>query len=315
MKKILISLAVLACVAPAMADVNITAVGNGGNLEIYLETTGAEVVRGLALELAADGTLATSGATTHADFNTYIDFAFSNSGYQIGQGHPLAVIGAAGAATLGDADVSLSVGVLDEDGFQEGFSAATPTLIATVTYTGAGNVCMTADMLRGGVVGDDVTVVNIQEACVAVGVVQEAVKNTAPFYGDWETFGKPACWAYRYNSRGDVDGLSQGSNKLGYWQVGSNDLTVFLAAWEVKEPAVAPIPSGAGIMSITDGICADFARDVQGSNKLGYWRVGSNDLSLLLASWEVKNPAVAPIPSGPGLEEGDPEHYNYFIEP
>ncbi len=56
MKKILAALLVLALVAPAMADVSVTATDNGSQqLKISLNATGGAVVRGIAVKLTVSG--------------------------------------------------------------------------------------------------------------------------------------------------------------------------------------------------------------------------------------------------------------------
>jgi len=111
-------------------------------------------------------------------------------------------------------------------------------------------------------------------------------------YAQWVSVSKPDCWCYPRQCHGDADGKAQGSEKTGIYYVGTNDLNILIAAWQVKEP-----PNGPGIASIQNGICADFARDQQGSAKTGLMRVSTNDLNILIANWLVKEP-----PKGPGTE-------------
>jgi hypothetical protein len=110
--------------------------------------------------------------------------------------------------------------------------------------------------------------------------------SSDPAYSDWVSFGKPACWCNLRQCHGDADGLAQGTAKAGFYYVGTNDLAVLLAAWQVLEP-----PKGPGIATITvngiPGICADFAHDAQGTAKAGIYRVGTNDLSRMLTYWQV----------------------------
>ena len=55
-------------------------------------------------------------------------------------------------------------------------------------------------------------------------------------------------------------------------------------------------PFGPGIASIENGICADFARDKEGSEATGFYRVGTTDLNRLVANWLIKE-----APKGPGV--------------
>ncbi|MEN8127887.1 MAG: hypothetical protein ABFR90_08810, partial [Planctomycetota bacterium] len=97
MKKILVSLLVLAICAPAMADVAVTAVDSGsGVLTITVTPTAGAVVRGVGLVLgtsAGDG-VADSGFA--AGLNTNIDYFYTNGVGGVvgdtpnGEGHPMA---------------------------------------------------------------------------------------------------------------------------------------------------------------------------------------------------------------------------------
>jgi len=310
MKKTLAMLLVLALVAPAMAVEFTASDATGGVLKIDYTLASGEALRGLALKLtrtSGDAVVAAGTDVAAPAFNTFIDYAFSNAGYAIGDGHPVANPAAAGVATLPASEFSISVGFLDQAGAQAGITANGSI---TVKLTGTADSCfdIELDTLRGGVVGDNVVAPAAGwkiNQCVAFQAV-EPIKSTAPIYADWVKFGKPNCWAYARNCRGDADGKSQGSAIAGYAFVSTNDLNVLVAGWNVKEA-----PKGPGILSITNGICADFNRDQQGSAIAGYARVSTNDLNILVANWNVKE-----APKGPGVADCmNTGHYNYFVNP
>jgi hypothetical protein len=130
----------------------------------------------------------------------------------------------------------------------------------------------------------------------------------ASCHDDWIAFGMPDCWCCRYQCRGDADCLPQGTSKMGYVRVGTNDLTILANAWQVKEP-----PNGPGILSVPNGICADFDHAAQGTLKMGYVRIGTNDLTILANRWQIKEPPVGPgILECPLYPEGC---LNYYVEP
>jgi hypothetical protein len=149
--------------------------------------------------------------------------------------------------------------------------------------------------VRGNVVLTDpaaaASVVTTQATNVDVGGVAECFPSADPKYNDWVALGKPDCWCYARQCHGDADGKAQGAEKSGIYYVGTTDLNVMMVAWQVKEP-----PFGPGIASVVEpvsgvhGICADFARDQQGADKSGVYRVGTNDLNILLDKWLVKEP-------------------------
>lgn len=110
-----------------------------------------------------------------------------------------------------------------------------------------------------------------------------------PDYLEWVAVGKPDCWCYPRQCHGDADGEVGGSEKTGQYHVGPADLGVLIDSWLVKEP-----PHGEGIVSVPNGVCADFAHDQGGSDKTGVYRVGPTDLSILIANWLKKEPPFGP---------------------
>ena len=56
-----------------------------------------------------------------------------------------------------------------------------------------------------------------------------------------------------------------------------------------------------GLLQIVVHDLRDFAHNQQGNVWVGYWRVGTDDLTLLVNSWQVLEPDDPPFPSGPGI--------------
>jgi hypothetical protein len=115
--------------------------------------------------------------------------------------------------------------------------------------------------------------------------------ETSSEYAEWVSVGKPVCWTYPRQCRGDADGRTEATPDGGTSYVGQADLNVLVAAWQILEP-----PFGPGIASVQNGICADFAHDKGGSAATGYYRVGTTDLNRLVANWLIKE-----APAGPGI--------------
>lgn len=117
-------------------------------------------------------------------------------------------------------------------------------------------------------------------------------------YANWLLRGRPACWAYPRQCRGDVDGKIQGL----YW-VASSDLNY----WKSANGKTA-----ANLPSIPGGICADFDHKIQGL----YW-VASSDLNIW-KSFNGKTAANVPmcgnIPSASSPPSADP-NYHYWCLP
>jgi hypothetical protein len=170
--------------------------------------------------------------------------------------------------------------------------------VGTITYTCSNTVAKNKVISQNPVAGlgcGPVAMVVSTGPC-------DCYPSSDPAYNDWVSFGKPACWCNYRQCHGDADGLAQGNTKSGLYYVGTNDLTVLIAAWQVLEP-----PKGPGIATITvngiPGICADFAHDAQGNTKSGIYRVGTNDLSRMLTYWQVLEP-----PKGTGTPADCPHN-------
>jgi hypothetical protein len=123
------------------------------------------------------------------------------------------------------------------------------------------NVSIAENSARGGVVmesPDEVVDVNCV-GCTVTLAAQECMKNTAPEYSEWDAWGKPKCWCYQYQCRGDVDGL-----KVMLWQVQAADLELFRQAFYLQDAQLQALPNG---------ICADLDH-----TKVMLWRVQAADL-------------------------------------
>jgi len=111
----------------------------------------------------------------------------------------------------------------------------------------------------------------------------------------WKSMGKPRCWCYARQCKGDADGGSTGTTKTGISFVGNPDLQVFLKAYNVLEP-----PKGPGVQG-EPNICADFAHSTDGTTKTGLIRVGNPDLQIFLKSYNfLEPPKGSGVPTCPG---------------
>ncbi len=322
MRKVLPILLAIALVMPALADVAVTVSDAGdGVAQLNLAISGDAVVRGLALKVTITGAeLAAIADVTDVmpAFNAYIDYYYSNTGFLGTLGDETDLPGA-GAHALADPDAagvlavlpattfSISLGALDNSGSQGGVTAGgVLAKINLSNISGSAQVCVEADALRGGIVGDNLGTVDADD-CGTIAAPQptECVSSTAPFYADWVAFGKPACWCYAANCKGDADGKTEGTAFGGYKRVYTKDLAILLAAYNVLEP-----PKGPGIATIPNGICADFDRKAEGTAFGGYKRVYTKDLAILLANYNILEP-----PKGPGIGDCAGPDYNFFVEP
>jgi hypothetical protein len=291
MKK-LIFLCVALLVAPAMAAVNFSADDNGdGTLTISYTTTDGDLPRGVALllQVTSGDALLTGYVAASADdkMNCFIDYAYSNDPYAIGDGHPIADPAGPGAldASGGVAELSLCMGALDQTenqlpGDPEGD-------IATLTFTGTGLLTVSADTLRGpdsGVVGSELAS-NLPIVDVAIGgVPPECMMGTHPDYAMWEEYGKPNCWCYAAQCKGDVDGLTELSGTVNVFML---DLDVF-------------VPSFGSMQTTEPGVCADLDHQKELSDTVN---VFMNDLNIFVPNF------------GSMQDACDDTHINFWIVP
>lgn len=280
MKKMLITLLVLAMVAPALAEVAVTATDEGsGHLKIKVSPTNGAVVRGVALKLTnANGAVIDSlpADVTATNFNTFIDYAFSNAGYVIGTGHAAANSAAAGVATVPTGNFSLCAGYLDQDAdatLGEGLIVDS-FFDVFFTLSGDATINIALDTLRGGIVGDTLGAVTVQASQVLIGAIPECIPATNASYAQWTVVGKPDSWCNVRQCYGDATASTEVIGKGTYW-VGYNDLNIFLTGFKATyvSPAASP------------WIAADFTRSTEVIGK-GTYRVGYNDLNIFLANFK-----------------------------
>ena len=320
MKKIVLALVVLGFAAPAWADVVITCAQVGDTNEVVISfdaTTETNLVRafGLDIQFDDDATVLSVG-NVNPDYYIYpgtIQIDTSTTPPTIDYGTPVAEYGDLPSDTLPGYDsngVTLEMASLyapTGPGSPNAPAKSGVLLSLYVSKPADLHTCLTitGNVARAGSKGvtmeDPAEDPTVSSPPCCMDFVPDECYYGQPDYGQWDAVGKPLCWCYPRQCHGDADGLLEGNTKIGFFYVGFNDLNVLVSAWKVLEPAVAPIPSGPGIGSVPGGACADFDHVEEGNTKIGFFRVGFNDLNILVASWKVLEPAVAPIPSGPGV--------------
>ena len=263
MKKILLILAVLALAAPTMAAISVNVVDNGnctGDITYSMTgEAGDQRVRAWALKVEVDSGAVITAVDPHVAGES--DAVNKGFGFFPGtiviigdvidsNGTPVApndLPGAAGTG-IGINTVVLEMASLHVD---SNFPPDTGTL-ATITVSQACNVTITEEVdYRGGIVREDANqaigatlptnvpiTCNGEPDCLIGG-------NAGPNeYSNWVSYGKPPCWCYRKQCRGDADGLASFFGD----PVILPDLTIFKSAYNKSEAAVLAIPNA---------ICAD----------------------------------------------------------
>lgn len=118
------------------------------------------------------------------------------------------------------------------DGVVGSWGAASQT--HTYTYSATGNYTVTVQARCAA----DTAVVSAVSANYVV--TREAVKSSnATIYAAWADFGRPNCWAFQRNCRGDADGAGSGLNANKVW-VNATDLNK-LALYYGKNVAGCPV--------------------------------------------------------------------------
>jgi hypothetical protein len=275
MKKFLAVCVVLALVAPAMAAVDFEVVDNGDGTATIQMNTGGDVVRGIALKVVCTGgaKLVDKSFTANAEFNTFIDY-FAEvgvggvSGTPNQQGDPFSLTGAtAGRASVDDPTFGISMGVLDENGAQAGYSSTTLENLITINV-GAGNICVDLEAdYRGGIVGDVALTTDLP---ICKDITDECITSGHTDYTDWVAVGKPDSWCWTRQCHGDGNNDQEIFGRGTLVWVGYDDLAILIGGFRKldTEPEY--------------DLRADFNRRSEVFGRGTLVRVGYDDLSVLL---------------------------------
>ena len=230
------------------------------------------------------------------NFSLYIDVNdttgevddWSDSNYT-----PVAPNDAPGAASsgFGTGTLVLEMGALYEEPNRPALSG---TLIL-VKVDDDCNVCVEGESVRGNVVFTDATSVD-PNACGSIVVVTDCFPIGHPDYAAWDEVGKPDCWCYEFQCRGDANGKTEFAGAV---RVLTVDLDILVSAY------------GQPIEAMTSSMaCADFDHAGEFGNSV---RVLTNDLAALIASY---GQPTANVPSCPMDWDGDSiDDYNFWITP
>jgi hypothetical protein len=359
MRTMILTLALVLLAAPAWAVVYITATDEGGGVvRIDYESVGEpNLPRAFALDImVSEGNITDCCDYAVGDNNKgfgifpgsfgvlYVD---PDTGlvesWEVGGYTPVADPGTHPTA-LGGIDtngITIEMGSLYDTNAPE----TSGTLCRVIVSTNPCTLSVSLNALSGNVVMEDANEptggVDLSGATIQVGD-GECFPSDHPDYDTWVAVGKPDCWCPENNPRqchGDTNGEYEGGTISGYYYVGYDDIGLLVTAWKVLEdcptmfpdeplkcvmwPGGPPTPSGPGIASVTNGICADFAHAYEGGTISGYYYVGYDDMGILVSSWKVLEdcpsmfpgdplkcvmwPGGPPTPSGPGIAPDCPD--------
>ncbi len=319
MGKLMLVMLVAAMAAPAMATVTISVSDNGdATADINYFCDGGDaagtkaLMAGLAIIITVDAgdTIiavvpardgeSTAGAPGYGVFmkTAQIDMADPCAPVWAppGTASPIADPGDPGTVGgIGQYQITLELGALYDDPCNDMANAplASGTLCTiTVDDGDASNDSVVTlaleDVSRGGVVmeggGDPCSVILAGEYELFFEVVEpECLGSGHAAYAEWLAAGSPKCWCNTYHCYGDGDGAEEGSVRGGYYWVSYTDLSLIAANWQLdsgETAAAGDYPTSA------NGICADYARNEEGSVRGGYYRISYSDLSVVAANWQ-----------------------------
>ena len=133
----------------------------------------------------------------------------------------------------------------------------------------------------------------------------ECMASTNPHYAEWVAWGKPDCWCYSRQCRGDINGLKTGP----FW-VQQLDKDLFRYMFGKSDMVLSAVPNG---------ICADLDH-----RKIGPFRVQSLDKAIFRLYF---NEFEAQVPPCSGVDDCDVNgwscdtnplpnsEYNFWITP
>ena len=306
MKKIVFILVLLLLTAPAWATVTIDAnqVGDTNEVEITYVSDG-NLPRAFGLDITVtDGNIVAVIAAMEGECTATVrGFGIFPSTIVINDQVTPPVISFAGTPlstvqpALGGLDtngVTIEAGSLYQEPNAPDLSGVICTIVVTksciVRIAGNAARCGEGSPAYGVVMEDEteIPIVTFGDAnVIIVEGPEDCMSSDHPAYDDWVLWGKPDCWCYSRNCRGDADGL-----KIGPFWVQAVDLNTMVAAYAKIDTALA---------TVTNGICADFDH-----TKIGPFRVQAVDLNTLV-SYYAKIETFVP--------ECDPTDYNFWETP
>lgn len=267
MKKILVSLMVLALCVPAMAATVVVADNTSDNTGTITITAASGAIVGLGLDVAVTGGNITEIVSiSPATFNIFPDAAQAiGAGYLYGEGSPVAVIGSAGVDTLPSASFAISAGMLNGEATAGASGAA--SVVITVRVDANVTVSVSENALRGGIVLTD----GSNDAGSGSGPITTGACYTGPDVAQWNLVGQPDSWCYVSQCHGDANGATEIIAKQTR-TVGYDDIAILVDGFNkaYTDPVTNP------------WIAADFNHASEVIAKQTR-RVGYDDINVLLA--------------------------------
>jgi len=279
MRKLCFVLMVLLFTAPSFAGVaiNCAQVGDTNVVEVsYVASDDANRPRAFGLDITLDSGMLIGdivSGTESEDYWVYPGTIVIESGSITDAGTPMAPGDDPGAlGGSGTSGMTIEMGSLYNDPCDPEHN--TPPALTGVLFrfsikgSGTCTVTIAGNSARGNVVLEDTEPAgDVTYGTCPFEFVSECYSGMAD-YSMWDAVGKPTCWCFPRQCRGDADGLFEG--KGSFWVYGA-DLSVLLAGWSKTAGALAGSEA-----------CADFDHAFEGK---GSFQIYGADLTILLANW------------------------------
>jgi hypothetical protein len=310
MKKILVSLLVLAMCAPAMAAVTASWLDNedGTGTLTLTAGTGEDIV---GIGLLVDATAGqVDSYNVDSFFDIFVDVAFdqetNGDGYTYGEGvSTVSAADPAGPGLLADlpsADpFSISVGGLG--GEVEPLAAAPAVAQIVLNAAGGATIDLAIDPIRGGIVGSagTHTVTGLPPTVTITDVPPECIDSGHADYAEWSAVGKPDSWCAPRQCYGDADGLSHKYADAPPFPPGLPDLYSYVTSEDVTILVTGYKAAYSGDPATDPWIAADFDRANRkyadappfppGLPDL-YARVTAEDVAILVTYYKAADAAI-----------------------
>jgi len=265
---------------PALASVTLSGTTSGTTYTINYSISGPNNVRAFALDITVNNSKTiTSVNCSKSSYYVYPGSISITGGSVTNWGDcvcDLTKFPGKGRGGTGTSGVTVEMGSLYPSG---GTKPATSGMLLSFVVSGTPTTAnVSVNGARGGVVMENPDEGPGHNLPLNFPLAQDCLKSTASEYNSWGTWGKPDCWCYKRQCRGDADN----TKSLQYW-VATSDLNLFRTAYNKNLTVFTQLMATYG----GKPICADFDHTIS----LQY-RVATSDLNIFRTSYN-KNETIA----------------------
>jgi len=259
--------------APAMASVTLSGTTSGTTYTINYSISGPNSVRAFALDITVNNSKTISSVDcSRSSYYVYPGGIAISGGSVTSWGSCVCDAtkypgkGQGGTGTFG---VSVEMGSLYASGGTK--PATSGTLLSFVVSATPCTATVSANPARGGVVMENPDESAGSNLPFSFPAAQDCLKSTASEYNAWNSWGKPDCWCYTHQCKGDAD-----NTRTGQAWVATSDLNLFRTAYNKNYTVLTQLMGSFG----GKPICSDFDH-----TNTGVIRVATSDLNIFRTSY------------------------------